>query len=164
VYDAFNYSIAKKEAVLISYTGLIYTAKIGVKPEVAEPFSIQVAAGVRQGDTRPLDVNWFPGGRGLTAWHVASNHLYVLMHIGEYWTQKEGASEIWDVDLTAKKVVKRLPVEGKITNIGVTQGDKPKLFISNDREAAYIVDLATWTKTPKLEGLGGGIIATLDAK
>jgi methylamine dehydrogenase heavy chain len=163
VFDAFNYSIKRKEAVFISYTGLIYTAKIGLKPEIAAPFSIQAAAGLRPGDTKPLDVNWLPGGRQLTAWHHASNHLYVLMHMGEFWTQKDPGEEIWDVDLSTKKVVKRFPLEDHIDNIAVTQGDKPKLFINTMRNDGYILDLATWTLGPKIGQIGGGIIATVEA-
>lgn len=163
VFDAFNYSIKRKEAVFISYTGLIYTAKIGLKPEIAAPFSIQAAAGLRPGDTKPLDVNWLPGGRQLTAWHHASNHLYVLMHMGEFWTQKDPGEEIWDVDLSTKKVVKRFPLEDHIDNIEVTQGDKPKLFINTMRNDGYILDLATWTLGPKIGQIGGGIIGTVEA-
>lgn len=163
VFDAFNYSIKRKEAVFISYTGLIYTAKIGLKPEIAAPFSIQAAAGLRPGDTKPLDVNWLPGGRQLTAWHHASNHLYVLMHMGEFWTQKDPGEEIWDVDLSTKKVVKRFPLEDHIDNIAVTQGDKPKLFINTMRNDGYILDLATWTLGPKIGQIGGGIIGTVEA-
>lgn len=163
VFDAFNYSIKRKEAVFISYTGLIYTAKIGLKPEIAAPFSIQAAAGLRPGDTKPLDVNWLPGGRQLTAWHHASNHLYVLMHMGEFWTQKDPGEEIWDVDLSTKKVVKRFPLEDHIDNIAVTQGDKPKLFINTMRNDGYILDLSTWTLGPKIGQIGGGIIGTVEA-
>lgn len=163
VFDAYNYSVRRKEAVFLSYTGLIYMAKIGLKPEVAAPFSIQAAAGLRPGDTKPLDVNWLPGGRQLTAWHHASNHLYVLMHIGEFWTQKDPGEEIWDVDLSAKKVVKRFPLEDHIDNIEVTQGDKPKLFINTGKNDGYILDLATWTLGPKIGAIGGGIIATVEA-
>lgn len=163
VFDAFNYSVKRKEAVFLSYTGLIYTAKIGLKPEVAAPFSIQAAAGLRPGDTKPLDVNWLPGGRQLTAWHHASNHLYVLMHMGEFWTQKEAGEEIWDVDLSAKKVVRRFPLEEHIDNIEVTQGDQPKLFINTGKNDGFILDLATWTLGPKIGQIGGGVIATLEA-
>lgn len=163
VFDAFNYSIKRKEAVFISYTGLIYTAKIGLKPEIAAPFSIQAAAGLRPGDTKPLDVNWLPGGRQLTAWHHASNHLYVLMHMGEFWTQKDPGEEIWDVDLSTKKVVKRFPLEDHIDNIAVTQGDKPKLFINTMRNDGYILDLSTWALGPKIGQIGGGIIGTVEA-
>ncbi|WP_246027185.1 amine dehydrogenase large subunit [Novosphingobium umbonatum] len=162
VFDSFSYSAVKKQAVFISYTGLIYTAKIGAKPEVAAPFSIQAAAGLRAGDTKPLDVNWLPGGWQVSAWHRASNHLYVLMHMGEYWSQKELGSEIWDVDLTAKKVVRRFPLEDKAGNLEVTQGDKPKLFVNSGRDGV-VIDLATWKAGPKIKRISGGIISTIEA-
>lgn len=162
IYDSFSYSIPRKQAVFLSYTGLIYTAKIAEKSEVAAPFSIQAAAGLRVGDTKPLDINWFPGGYQPQAWHRASNHLYVLMHRGEYWTHKEAGEEIWDVDLTAKKVVKRFPLKDPAINIEVTQTAKPRLFVNTGADTGYIIDTGTWTQTARIEHAGGGMIQAVE--
>jgi methylamine dehydrogenase heavy chain len=164
VFDSFNYSLPAKEAVFLSYTGQIYTAKIGTTSSVSAPFSIQQAAGLRAGDTKPLDISWFPGGYQPSAWHRASGHLYVLMHVGEYWSQKQPATEIWDVDLAAKKVVKRFTLEQPVMNIGVTQTAKPKIMVTGFKGTGFVIDPASWTQTAKIEHAGGGIIQTVEPK
>ena len=164
IFDSFTYSVPRKAAVFVSYTGLIYTAKIGAKSEVAAPFSIQAAAGLRPGDTKPLDINWYPGGYQPSAWHRTSNHLYVLMHKGEYWTQKEAGEEVWDVDLTTKKVVKRFPLTDPAINIEVTQGAKPKVFVNTGRDTGYVIDTSTWTQTAKIDRAGGGMLLVVEPK
>ena len=65
VFDSFTYDRTKGEIVTITYTGLIRTVKLGATPNIGDAWSIQAAAGVRPGDTRPLDINWFPGGRAV---------------------------------------------------------------------------------------------------
>ncbi len=168
IFDNVQYDKAKGEVVMLSYTGLIYTAKLGAKPTVGAPFSIQQAAGVRKGDTKPLDVNWYPGGGQPTALHRASGHLFVLMHSGEYWTHKDGASEIWDVDLAAHKVVKRLSVEGHPSVLNVTQEASPKLIVVAEGEGqgagaglpgtAQVIDPATGEVKHTIKDAGSGLV------
>ena len=167
IFDNVEFDQAKDEVVMVSYTGLVYTAKLGVKPTVSTPFSIQEAAGVRKGDTKPNDVNWYPGGAQPIALHTASGHLFVLMHTGEYWTHKRGASEIWDLDLASHKVVKRLPVEGEPNVINITQEAKPKLIVVGEGEGgsgaglagdAEVLDPATGEVKYTFKGAGSGLI------
>ncbi|WP_353227876.1 amine dehydrogenase large subunit [Novosphingobium sp.] len=172
IYDNVQVDQAKNEVVMLSYTGLIYTAKLGAKPTVGTPFSIQEAAGLRKGETKPLDVNWYPGARDQgIALHRASGHAYVLMHKGEYWTQKAGGEELWDVDLAAHKVVKRLVIEGRPTVVNVTQGPSPKLVLvsegGNDGEGAgfagtvTILDAVTGEVKQTLKDAGSGLVQTI---
>lgn len=162
IFDNFAYDRVKQEAVFLSYTGQIYTAKIGATPIVAAPFSLQAAAGVRPGETRPLDANWYPGGWQQAALHRASGHLYVLMHMGEYWSHKAPGTEIWDLDLAAKKVVKRIPLEEPASMIEVTQEAAPKVIVSGEAGTVHILDAKTWAETFKLEKAGSGVIAAAD--
>ena len=166
IFDNVESDKAKNEVVMVSYTGLVYTAKLGSKPTVSAPWSIQEAAGVRKGSTAPNDVNWFPGGAQPIALHAASGHLFVLMHTGEYWTHKDGATEIWDVDLAAHKVTKRLPVAGMPNVINITQEAKPKLIIVGEGEGgsgaglagtAEILDPATGEVKYTFKGAGSGL-------
>ena len=145
-----------------SYTGLVYTAKIGATSTVAAPFSIQQAAGLRAGETKPLDINWYPGGFQPQAWHQASNHLYVLMHMGEFWSQKAPASEVWDLDLTTKKVVKRFALPDPVVNIAVTQTATPKLMVTGFKQDGYIIDPKTWDEPKKVHHAGSGIIQVVE--
>ena len=171
IFDNVQYDKAKNAVTMISYTGLIYTAKLGPKPVVSAPFSIQEAAGLRKGDTAPLEVNWFPGGRDQPiALHRASGHLFVLMHKGEFWSQKLGAEEIWDVDLATKKVVRRMPVEGAPSVINVTQDSAPKLALVAEGGGAdgagfagqlTIIDAKTGEITTTVRDAGAGLIQVM---
>lgn len=162
IFSNFAYDRVKKQAVFLSYTGLVYTAAIGAKPSVAAPFSIQAAAGLRPGDAKPLDVNWFPGGGQPMAVHRASGHLYVLMHSGEYWTHKAGGKEIWDVDLAARKVVKRFPLEEEADNIEVTQDAAPMVMVTDRKGTGRIIDAKTWEEKHVIKDAGGGLITVAE--
>jgi len=162
IFDNFGYDRAKQQVVFLTYSGQVYTAKLGAAPTIAEPFSLQAAAGVPAGDTKPLVVNWFPGGRQNNAYHIASGHLFVLMHMGEYWTHKEPGTEIWDLDVAAKKVVKRIPLAEEAGRVAVTQEANPKLVVTNDAGTVVIIDAATGEEKFKLEKSGTGILQTLE--
>lgn len=171
VFDDVQFDRTKAEAVMLSYSGLVYTAKLGAKPVVSAPFSIQEAAGLRKGETRPLDLNWYPTGHQPSALHRASGHLYVLMHAGEFWSHKDNATEIWDLDLAARKVVKRIAVDGGPNVINVTQEPEPKLVVLSDGDGgntgyalpgtAQVIDPATWTVKFNLRDSGSGLIQVM---
>jgi methylamine dehydrogenase heavy chain len=161
IFDFYQYDRTSATAVFLTYTGLVRTAKMGAAPAIGEAWSLQAAAGLRPGDTKPLDINWFPGGRQLMALHRKSGTLYVLMHRGEYWTQKEDGEEIWVVDLAARKVKKRVPLKHRAGNIEVTQDDKPLLFMTGDEGATIIMDATSYEQKHSVERTGGGVIATV---
>jgi len=162
IFDNFAYDKVKREAVFLSYTGQVFTAKMGATPTVSAPFSLQAAAGVRVGDTKPLDTNWYPGGGQQIALHRASGHLYVLMHMGEYWSHKAPGTEIWELDVAAKKVVKRVSLEEPASTIEVTQEAEPKVIVSGEAGTVHILDAKTWAEKFKLEKAGSGLIAAAD--
>jgi methylamine dehydrogenase heavy chain len=162
IFDNFGYDQAKKQAVFLSYTGQVYTATLGATPTIAAPFSIQAAAGVSPADTKPLDVHWYPGARQGLALHYATGLAYVLMHSGEYWTHKEPGTEIWVLDVAAKKVVKRIPLEDPAGQIAVTQEASPKLILSGESGALYILDAKTGAEKFKLEKSAGGVLRTVE--
>lgn len=162
IFDNFGYDQAKKQAVFLTYTGQVFTAALGATPTVSAPFTIQAAAGVSPADTKPLDVHWYPGARQGLALHLATGHAYVLMHPGEYWTHKEPGTEVWELDVAAKKVVKRIPLEDPASAIAVTQEANPKLVLSGESGALYILDAKTGAEKFKLEKSAGGVLRTVE--
>ena len=162
IFDNFGYDQAKQEAVFLTYTGQVYTAKLGAAPTISAPFTIQAAAGVSPADTKPLDVHWYPGARQGLALHYATGLAYVLMHTGEYWTHKEPGTEIWVLDVAAKKVVKRFPLEDPAGAIAVTQEANPKLVLTTEGGTLLILDAKTGAEKFKLEKSGGGVLRTLE--
>jgi methylamine dehydrogenase heavy chain len=158
IFENFQYDKAKQETVMMSYTGLIYTAKLGAIPTIVPPFSIQAAAGYVPGDTKPLVAGWYPGGRQPMALHRPTGELYVLMHLGEYWSHKAGGEEIWVLDLASRKVVKRFPLKSPVGHIEVTQAAEPMIFLNDDEGQAIILNGKTGKEEHKIERAGGGVI------
>ncbi|MES2157038.1 MAG: amine dehydrogenase large subunit [Pseudomonadota bacterium] len=162
IFDNFAYDRKKQESVFLTYTGQIITAKISATPTIAAPFSIQAAAGIRVGETKPLELNWYPGGRQPMALHRPSGTLFVLMHMGEYWSHKASGSEVWQVDVAGKKVIKRFLLKEPMNNIEVSQTDKPLLYMNGEKGEALVLDVATGEEKHKIEKAGGGIITVPD--
>ncbi|MFM9937307.1 MAG: amine dehydrogenase large subunit [Novosphingobium sp.] len=162
IFDNFGYDQGKKQAVFLTYTGQVFTAALGATPTISEPFTIQAAAGVMPADTKPLDVHWYPGGQQSMALHLATGHAFVLMHMGEYWTHKAAGSEVWELDVAAKKVVKRFVLEDPAEQIAVTQEANPKLILSGESGTLHILDAKTGEEKHKLEKSGGGVLRTVE--
>lgn len=162
IFANFAYDRKKKQAVFLSYTGMVRTAAISAKPVVSEPFSIQQAAGLRAADTKPLDIAWFPGGSQVMALHRPTSTLYVLMHMGEYWTHKQGGDEIWALDLASKKVTKRIPIKSPVHNIEVTQDDAALIMVTDRKNNATILDAKTGEIKHAIENAGGGHITVVE--
>lgn len=162
IFANFAYDRKKKQAVFLSYTGLVRVASISAKPTVGEAFSIQQAAGLRAADTKPLDIAWYPGGSQVMALHRPTATLYVLMHKGEYWTHKEGGEEIWAVDLAAKKVTKRIPLKEPANNIEITQDDAAMIMVTDRKNNGRIIDASTGEVKHTIEQAGGGHITVVE--
>ncbi|MCX7283481.1 MAG: amine dehydrogenase large subunit [Novosphingobium sp.] len=164
IFSNVIYDRKKKMAVMLSYTGLVRTAQIGAAPVIGMPFSIQEAGGMRAADVKPLDIAWYPGGMQPMALHRATGMLWVLMHKGEYWSHKEGAEEIWGLDLATKKVVKRYPVEGHPSNIEITQDDAALIMINGMENDARIIDSRTGETKHEIKNAGGGLITVVQPR
>ena len=153
------------KVTFLSYSGLVTTATLGATPKIEAPWSLQQAAYMRKGTYTPMDVNWMPGGRQPIAVHHASGHIYVLMHMGEYWSEYESAEEIWVLDGNTHKLIGRhaLPddLKGKLVNIAVSQDADPLVFASDGNGNTFVLDAQTLEKKRMIENSGGGILYTV---
>ncbi|CAN5394966.1 hypothetical protein BH10PSE12_BH10PSE12_13600 [soil metagenome] len=149
------------KALFLTYTGLIYEATLGAKPVIGEPWSLQTAAGVPPAVTTPLTVNWMPGGRQPIAYHRDSGKAYVLMHMGEFWTQKVPGTELWEVDVAAKKVLRRMKITDAADNVIVSQGAAPLLFLNTGDGKLTVFDATTLEEKHKLTEVGTGNLAVV---
>jgi methylamine dehydrogenase heavy chain len=86
IFDNGFVDRATGKAIFVSYTGLVYEAKLGADTTVNPPWSIQKAAGYAAAGTGVQELAWRPGGSEMAAYHKASGKLFVLMHPGNYWT------------------------------------------------------------------------------
>ncbi|MBO1358269.1 amine dehydrogenase [Acetobacter sacchari] len=150
-------------ALFIAYSGLVYPAKLGANSTIGTPFSIQEAAGMKRASdaSAPFETTWRPGGWQLAAYHKATGHLYVLMHKGTFWTHKEPGTEVWEIDVAARKLVRRISLPAPSAMIGVTQDASPLLFTTNDTGDFFILDAATGKLRRKMDRLGTSLVFTL---
>jgi methylamine dehydrogenase heavy chain len=157
------------KALFLSYTGLVYPAKLGPDAAVDKPWSINQAAGFAAAGTGTQELAWRPGGGQPAAFHRASGRLYVLMHMGAYWSHKQGGTEVWVLDTNTKKLVKRIPLAPIPTSglgndrppyygtIGVSQDtDKTLIYLVADEGGGDVVmDAASGQILRKVESAGG---------
>jgi len=93
----------------------------------------------------------------------------VLMHMGTYWTHKQGGTEVWVLDTKTRKLVKRIPLQPIPTSglagehppyyatIGVSQdSEKPLIYLVHDEGGGDVVmDAGTGEILRKVEFAGG---------
>ena len=170
IYEASFVDRATGRALFLSYTGLVYPAKLGAEPSIEKPWSIQEAAGYKPAGTGVQELAWRPGGGQLAAWHKASGKLFVLMHMGNYWTHKQGGTEVWVLDTKTKKLVSRFPLQPVPTSglgndrpplyasMGVSQDDKPLLYLLSGEGNDVVMNALTGETIRKVEFAGGDAV------
>jgi methylamine dehydrogenase heavy chain len=158
------------KAIFLSYSGLVYAAQLGAQTIVEKPWSIQQAAGYGVAGTGVQELAWRPGGGQLAAYNKASGRLYVLMHTGNYWTHKQGGTEIWVLDTRVHALVSRFPLQPVPTSglaeehvplyadIGVSQDDQALLYLMNPAGGVVVLDAASGEEKRKIEAAAGNQI------
>ena len=162
---------ATGQAIFVSYTGLVYEAKLGSDTVVEKPWSIQKAAGFPVAGTGVQELAWRPGGEQFAAYHKASGKLFVLMHTGNYWTHRQGGTEIWVLDTKTHALVSRFPLQPVPTSglaaekvpfyetVGVSQDAKPVLYLLNPEGNDVVLDADTGEQLRKIEAAAGEWVA-----
>ncbi|HZF45635.1 MAG TPA: amine dehydrogenase large subunit [Sphingomonadaceae bacterium] len=149
-FDAENDPLFEEAAIdaagqsgyFLSYTGQIHKVGLGPKPKAVESWPIQAAAGLELARPDDLQLAWRPGGSVIMAWHRATNRLFVLMHPGGHWTQKEAGEELWVVDLAKRKVTQRLPLEAPARSVAVSQDNDALLYLVSAEGALTVLNAA----------------------
>jgi len=171
IFDAGFVDRATGTAIFISYTGLIYQAKLGSDTVIDKPWSIDVAAGYPEAGTGVQELAWRPGGSQLAAYHKATGKLYVLMHPGNYWTHKQGGTEVWVLDTKTHALVSRFPLRASPTsgrgddavpfyaNLAVSQDDKPLLYLVGTTGGDVVLDATSGAEVRKIEAASGRFIS-----
>jgi methylamine dehydrogenase heavy chain len=138
----------------ISNNGLVYPVKLRGQPDIGEPWSITEAAGQPKLSTDPHTIGWRPGGWQLAALHGKNHRLYILMHPGPFWTHKENGTEIWEIDVTAHKLLKRIALQAPSPMVGVSQDDSPLLYTTTDDGKFSVYDATTGEYLRSINKLG----------
>ena len=165
IYDTSILDAKTGNATMLSYSGMITPVTLGAVPKIGAAWSIQQTAHMRKATYTPMDVNWMPGGRQPIAVHFASGRIYVLMHMGEYWSEYEPAQEIWVLDGNTHRLIGRhaLPdsLKDKLLNIAISQDADPQLYASDGAGNTYVLDGQTLEKKRSMDNSGGGILYTV---
>jgi methylamine dehydrogenase heavy chain len=166
----FDNSIADRatdRALFLTYTGLIYSARLGAAPVIDKPWSVQVSAGQKPAGTGVEELAWRPGGVQPIAWHKDSDRLFILMHPGNYWTHREGGTEVWVLNRATHALIARFPVLFKpestpadirttaVRGIAVSQHDHPQLFLMNSSGGVSVMDADTGEILKKIDDAEG---------
>jgi methylamine dehydrogenase heavy chain len=171
IFDNGFVDRAAGKAIFVSYTGLVYEARLSADTTVNPPWSIQKAAGYPAAGTGVQELAWRPGGSEMAAYHKASGKLFVLMHPGNYWTHKHGGTEVWVLDTKSHSLVSRFPLRAVpssglgdeavpfYTNIGVSQDAKPLLYLLNSDGNDVVLDATTGGELRKIEFAGGDTVS-----
>jgi methylamine dehydrogenase heavy chain len=158
IFDNSVFDNATGRAVFLSYTGLVYAAKLGAEPVIDQPWSITEAAGQKAAGTGVDELAWRPGGKQPIAWHRQSERLFILMHAGSYWSHNDAATEIWVLNLKTHALLARYPVQkaaGSVGSISVSQKGKPQLYLLNPDGGDTVLDADTGEVLRKIDFAAG---------
>lgn len=146
------------KGIFLSYSGLIYNVTFGQgETKIETPWSLQEAAKMEPGSTTPLKLSWLPGGREQIAFHKASGRLYVLMHMGEFWSHKEAGTELWVVDTNSRKVVARRALTTPASYVAVSQDASPMLYLGS-ATSLQMLDATSFAEKHKVDDLAPGTL------
>ena len=95
-------------------------------------------------DEEDRDANWRIGGMQAVALHNARQHLYLLMHQGDFYTYEEPGPEIWIYDLATQARIEKIKTRHSSISIAVSQDDSPLLYsITEDLSSLDIYDASS---------------------
>ena len=95
-------------------------------------------------DEDDREANWRIGGMQAVTLHEARQHLYILMHQGDFFTYENPGPEIWVYDLAAQTRIEKIRTRHPSISIAVSQDDNPLLYtITEDLSTLEIYDAST---------------------
>jgi hypothetical protein len=161
VFEASIDDTKSGEAFFISYSGKVYPAKLGPVPAIGQSWSLQQAAGQPMADLGVQSLAWRPGGNEIAAYHRVSRKLFVLMHTGTYWTQKEAGKEVWVFDSVKHKLLQRIALEKTAKSIAVSQDTVPQLYAITGTGDLAVIDAVSGKPLRSVSFSGGGALVTV---
>ena len=95
-------------------------------------------------DEKDREANWRIGGMQAVALHNTRQHLYILMHQGDFYTYELPGPEIWIYDLATRTRIDKIKTRRPSISIDVSQDDNPLLYtITEDLSSLDIYDASS---------------------
>ena len=117
---------ADGKLVFITYHGMVHVVDVSGDVAKAEP-------GWSVLGTAANATSWRPTGLQMLTYQKKTGRLFVSMYKNGFdGSHKNGADEIWAVDLAKKKVVQRVLAFGAV-GLAVTQDDDAQLYLATEK-------------------------------
>ncbi len=147
VFEHVGFDRENKVLHMVSYSGRHYSADLsGDEPVFSEPWDFVSEEERTEG--------WRPGGWQLMSFHAATGKLYVIMHEGEDWTHKAAGEQVWELDVEAKEVSRKIELEEEAMSIAVSRDDQPILAALSESASVVVYDLASGEPRSHIEEIG----------
>jgi len=160
VFDQVALDVASRKVFFVSYLGHVYEAGLADQPQVGPAWSLQAAAHLSEPQDESDEVAWRPGGSQLIAYHPPSDRLFVLMHVGEGWSHKQEAAEVWVLNATTHALIRRIGLKEPATNVAVSQDANPLLLLTGRGPKLTVLDPDSGTLIRSVDAVNGGPIMT----
>jgi len=115
-------------AYFITYDGRVFETKLGPNAKPAAPWGLAEAAGEPPAGRGVQELAWRPGGVQPFAYSSSQQRLYVLMHVGHYWSHKDPANDVWVINTHTHKAVARYHLPAPAVAISVSQDASPQIY------------------------------------
>lgn len=152
------YSMRAGRLVWPTYTGKIFQIDLTEeKATFREP--IEALTEAERAD------NWRPGGWQQTAYHRASDRIFLLVDQRDQWRHKTASRFVVVLDAATGERISKIELGHEIDSINVSQDAEPLLYaLSAGTQTLHIFDAGTGTELRKVTHLGRGpqILTTHD--
>jgi methylamine dehydrogenase heavy chain len=134
----------------LSFSGKVFPVKLGNSAEVGKPWTLTGAAGLAAAGNGVQELAWRPGSASQAmVLHTPTKRLFVLMHVGNFWTHKANGTEVWVFDTRKRTLERRIVLEQPARSICVSQDSAPLLYVSGTDGDFAVIDANTGQKLRK---------------
>lgn len=122
--------------LLLSYEGQVFDVTV-------DDENISIGKAWELLDDAQRAENWRPGGGQFFAYHAGLDLLFVLMNNAGGYSHDHAGDEVWIYDRSEERLVSRLPLPQKGTNLFVSRNDTALLTVTGTDRQLHVFDVKT---------------------